>query len=293
MVGGAGALRSSRGAAQTLQAQITQAETDLRAGEQAAAHAQSEMAAQVALAQIEERRAAAERQRERLATELAERTAVHERIAARLADLQSRFAVCNLNQLTASQHYAAACLAVETAEAGLLALRTDRVAVGEQLRLLHDRMQIAHGEWQARKDEVHAAQLAAGELQVRTQGLVDRLRDEHQIDLVEESKNAAATPALEMPAEGSAEEEIEELRRKLSRLGAVNLDSLQELAELELRQGALRVQYDDLTAAQKSLMDIITTINEDSRRLFAETFALVRANFQDLFRRLSAGARPT
>src|SRR5206468_3383290 len=58
-------------AATTLQAQIAQAETDLRAGEQAcAAHAQSEMAAQVALAQIEERRAAAERQRERLVTEL-------------------------------------------------------------------------------------------------------------------------------------------------------------------------------------------------------------------------------
>jgi chromosome segregation protein len=281
-------------AAQALQARIAQAETDLRAGEQnCVVQAQCEMAAQVALAQIEERRAAADRQRERLATELAERTAVHERIAARLADLESRFAACSLNQLTASQQYAAACLAVETAEARLLALRTERAAAGEQLRALHDRMQIAHGEWQARKEEVHAAQLAAGELQVRTQGLVDRLRDEHQIDLIEESKNAVApeSPSPELPAEGSAEEEIEELRRKLSRLGAVNLDSLQELAELELRQGALRVQFDDLTAAQKSLMDIITTINEDSRRLFAETFSLVRANFQDLFRRLFGGGQ--
>jgi chromosome segregation protein len=279
-------------AAQSLQARIAQAETDLRTGEQnCAAQTQSEMAAQVALAQIEERRAAADRQRERLAAELAERTAVYERIAARLADLQSRFAACSLNQLTASQHYATACLAVETAETRLLALRTERAAAGEQLRALHDRMQIAHGEWQSRKEEVHAAQLVAGELQVRTQGLVDRLRDEHQIDLVQESQNAVESPAHEFSADGSPEEEIEELRRKLSRLGAVNLDSLQELADLELRQGALRVQFNDLTAAQKSLMDIITTINEDSRRLFAETFSLVRANFQDLFRRLFGGGQ--
>ena len=97
-------------------------------------------------------------------------------------------------------------------------------------------MQIAHGEWQARKEEVHAAQLAAGELQLRTQGLVDRLRDEHQIDLIEESKNRRSGPARRnCPRKACAEEEIEELRRKLSRLGAVNLDSLQELAELELR----------------------------------------------------------
>ena len=63
------------------------------------------------------------------------------------------------------------------------------------------------------------------------------------------------------------------------------------MAELESRDQALHVQFDDLTAAQKSLHEIIATINEDSRRLFSETFALVRANFQDLFRRLFGGGQ--
>jgi chromosome segregation protein len=84
-------------------------------------------------------------------------------------------------------------------------------------------------------------------------------------------------------------EEIAELRRKLSRLGSVNLDSLQELTELEARAGTLQAQFDDLTAAKRSLEEIINKINQDSRRLFTETFATIRTHFQDLFRKLFGG----
>jgi chromosome segregation protein len=87
----------------------------------------------------------------------------------------------------------------------------------------------------------------------------------------------------------AANEEINELRRKLSRLGSVNLDSLQELADLEVRATTLQTQLDDLTAAKRSLEEIIATINQDSRRLFTETFASIRTHFQELFRKLFGG----
>jgi len=86
-----------------------------------------------------------------------------------------------------------------------------------------------------------------------------------------------------------ATEEIAELRRKLNRLGSVNLDSLQELAELETRSATLGTQFEDLTTAKRSLEDIINTINQDSRRLFADTFATIRGHFQELFRKLFGG----
>jgi chromosome segregation protein len=85
------------------------------------------------------------------------------------------------------------------------------------------------------------------------------------------------------------DEEIAELRRKLARLGSVNLDAIQELADLEARAGTLQVQYDDLTAAQRALQDIIAKINVDSTRLFTETFAAIRTHFQELFRKLFGG----
>ncbi len=85
------------------------------------------------------------------------------------------------------------------------------------------------------------------------------------------------------------EQEIEDLRRKLSRLGSVNLDALQELADLEARASALQIQYDDLTSAQRSLQEIIAKINGDSRKLFGDTFATIRTHFQELFRKLFGG----
>jgi chromosome segregation protein len=87
----------------------------------------------------------------------------------------------------------------------------------------------------------------------------------------------------------AANEEIAELRRKLNRLGSVNLDSLQELAELQARAATLQAQFDDLTTAKRSLEDIIAKINQDSRRLFTEAFATIRTHFQELFRKLFGG----
>src|SRR5207247_2114083 len=138
------------------------------------------------------------------------------------------------------------------------------------------------------RHEQFAADLHASDLRHRRDALAQRLREDCQIELEEEyqrvrqarsasegdTSSLACASRLSDIALDDAEAEIDDLRKKLVRLGSVNLDSLQELAELERRDDAWRVQYDDLTAAQKHLMEIITTINEDSRRLFTETFAL-------------------
>ena len=44
-----------------------------------------------------------------------------------------------------------------------------------------------------------------------------------------------------------------------------------------------------LTQAENSLRAVIAKINEDSRRLFIETYEAVRLHFQELFRKLFAG----
>lgn len=88
-----------------------------------------------------------------------------------------------------------------------------------------------------------------------------------------------------------ANDEIEELKRKLHRLGSVNLEALDELAEQEMRANALQIQYEDLTTAKRTLEDIIDKINGDSQRLFGETFTDIRTHFQELFRKLFGGGQ--
>jgi chromosome segregation protein len=83
--------------------------------------------------------------------------------------------------------------------------------------------------------------------------------------------------------------EIEELKRKIIKLGSVNLEALEQLAEAEAREQDIRRQHDDLTEAEQSLLEIIEQINTDSRKLFTETLAAVRRHFQELFRKLFGG----
>ncbi len=135
-------------------------------------------------------------------------------------------------------------------------------------------------------ERVHAEQLAEGELRTQRTALVDRLREEYGIELAEDGADAA-----ESVARDAAQEEIDDLRRKINSLGNVNLESLDELDELESRCRALSEQYDDLVKAKAALEKIIQRINVDSRRLLSETLETVRGHFQGLFRDLFGGGQ--
>jgi chromosome segregation protein len=85
------------------------------------------------------------------------------------------------------------------------------------------------------------------------------------------------------------EREIAQLRDQINGIGAVNLEALDELEQLETRFGALSGQYRDLVDAKASLERIVQRINVDSRQLFLATLEMVRGYFQELFRRMFGG----
>lgn len=102
-----------------------------------------------------------------------------------------------------------------------------------------------------------------------------------------------AEPSL-APAEIDAaplEQIIAELTRQLDNLGPVNLDAVHEYDELEERYRFLEIQNNDLTVSRRELLDVIARINDTTQKLFAETFAQVRANFREMFGELFAGGR--
>ncbi len=94
---------------------------------------------------------------------------------------------------------------------------------------------------------------------------------------------------LVSPDRETVEQEIQQLRRKINSIGAVNMDALAELEDLEQRYELLNTQYQDLMAAKDGLHKIIQRINMDSRRIFAETLEAIRQNFQLLYRKTFGG----
>jgi chromosome segregation protein len=136
------------------------------------------------------------------------------------------------------------------------------------------------------EEKIHAQDLLANEVRMQRSSLADRLREDYGIELA--ALEGQATSGEEQQRE-QVQEEIDDLRRKLNNLGNVNLEALEELQQLEERFESLSNQYNDLADAKVALEKIITKINTDSRRLFAETLETVRGHFQQLFRDLFGG----
>ncbi|HEY1435053.1 MAG TPA: AAA family ATPase, partial [Thermoanaerobaculia bacterium] len=280
--------------AQALQARLDSAERLVRAGEQDRLRAeQACTAAQVALAHVEQRLTSLRERHEHLAGDLLARHLDRDALVRRRDAALNRLAAGARAQLTASAALAECCLVREQAERRLTGLADRREAARAGRRRLQEQMHRAHADWQVRQEAVHSRELQASDLRRSRESLVERLREDYQIDLVAESSKADSDPEQARPRVNpdEAQFEIDDLRKKIHRLGAVNLESVQELTELESRDAGLRAQFDDLTAAQKALLEIIDRINGDSRQLFSETFALIRTNFQDLFRKLFGGGQ--
>jgi chromosome segregation protein len=102
---------------------------------------------------------------------------------------------------------------------------------------------------------------------------------------------APATPGSPELAPPDLEKLIAELRTQLDNMGPVNLEAVHEYDELEERYKFLEAQNTDLTNSQRELLDVIARINSTTRKLFAETFEQVRANFREMFGELFRGGR--
>ena len=135
----------------------------------------------------------------------------------------------------------------------------------------------------------HEIELSSGELRSQRTTLEERLREDYDIEI--SSLQLDEETEEETQQREEVEREIESLRRKLNNIGAVNMEALGELTDLEERFNTLSGQFQDLTLAKQSLEKIIQRIDGDSRRLFLETLETIRQNFQQLYRKAFGGGQ--
>ncbi|MGA1980546.1 MAG: chromosome segregation protein SMC [Sedimentisphaerales bacterium] len=125
------------------------------------------------------------------------------------------------------------------------------------------------------------------QLEVKGQDLVERVRDELQIDLVKAYENYRESQVNW----DKVREEIAELRGKIERLGNVNVDAIAEQDDLDKRNEFLSSQVEDLNKSKAQLQQLISHLNKKSRERFKETFEEIRVNFQQVFRKLFGGGK--
>jgi chromosome segregation protein len=125
--------------------------------------------------------------------------------------------------------------------------------------------------------------LALGEVRVRQRSLRDQLGE---LDIEPET----VLPSLpDAAAESDWLARLEQVERRIQRLGPINLAAIEEFAQMSERKGYLDAQNADLLEALATLENAIHRIDRETRARFRETFERVNAGLQELFPRLFGG----
>jgi chromosome segregation protein len=175
----------------------------------------------------------------------------------------------------------------ERLEAGVLQLRRRREMVRVESEQLNVKTRTLRSELEEVEGKLHRIEMQRQESAVRRDELVTRVRDELAIELEElyEDYDHNERDWAEVEAE------IAELRQKIARLGNVNLDAINEQAELEEREQFLSSQWQDLEDSRRQLESLIDKLDCECVERFTTAFETVRENFKDLFRRLFGGGK--
>ncbi len=164
-------------------------------------------------------------------------------------------------------------------------------AVAEAARLLEG----ARTEASRVERNAHAIELSRRELEVRRETLEESTLMETLVDLPMLYIDYAierAQPAFVSIDRDEATKEVEVLREEIRRLGNVNLDALEELTQLEVKNEELATQLTDIDSARTLLLALIEELDLASRSRFQSTFETVREHFagqNGMFRRLFGG----
>jgi chromosome segregation protein len=157
----------------------------------------------------------------------------------------------------------------------------------EKQKQLEEQLRSKTSEKQQIEQKINEIKIELSQLEVKGQDLIERVKDELQLDLVESYKNFSD----ENIDWEKIREEITELRDKIERLGNVNVDAIAEQEGLEQRYEFLSRQVEDLNQSKIQLQELINRLNKISTEKFVQTFEQIRMNFQQIFRKLFGGGK--
>ena len=170
-------------------------------------------------------------------------------------------------------------------EAALTATRETLEKIEQRLRS-HEQTRLQHeARCQSMREAVQSEKMESQEIRVRVKTLEEQLvEDDYDLDEIK-----AALPEEYVLEEWATR--LEDIERKIQRLGPINLAAIDEHAEQLKRKEYLDSQYADVTDALTTLENAIAKIDKETRARFKETFDKVNSKVSEIFPRLFGGGQ--
>ncbi|MBI2930185.1 MAG: chromosome segregation protein SMC [Planctomycetes bacterium] len=174
---------------------------------------------------------------------------------------------------------------VEGHRQALAVIDEDRAGVRDQAQAQEGRMREGEQAAAVAAQQVSELKIQQAREQVERENLVQRAQEEFQMDL-------GTLPAEEEPLDWEAlGREAQELQVKIANFGTVNVVALEQLKELEARDGELVGQHEDITRTKRELEELIRRLNTECRIKFEKTLEFVREEFNGIFRKVFGGGK--
>jgi chromosome segregation protein len=181
------------------------------------------------------------------------------------ADLEQKLA----QRIEVETHLGEARKAVETIDLSIREADKSRADIDqrtESIRATLEKARINSQEMEVRSKTIEEQLVESG---FELQAVIDALPEQAELE--------------------SWQQQLEEITRKIERLGAINLAAIEEFKTESERKVYLDTQNDELESALTTLENAIHKIDRETRSLFKETFDALNASLQDLFPKVFGG----
>lgn len=136
------------------------------------------------------------------------------------------------------------------------------------------------------RQTLHNAEVREARLQVELDNTTNRLWETYEL-----TYEQALLQRTDIPADRKSSNRVKELKREIEALGTVNLGAIEEYQRVKERHDFLHQQASDLQAGKESLYKVIDEINQIMTGKFAETFKIIKENFEEVFAKLFGGGK--
>ena len=147
-----------------------------------------------------------------------------------------------------------------------------------------------------RRDELLGSTRELLDNRTRTEMTLGKLQTalEQQQDRIWQNYGLTYENALQLKEDipiTSSSQRAAKLREQIRNLGTVNLDAIEEYAQVSERYENLSKQYEDLTNAAQDLYTLIEKLTKTMEKVFAGEFDRVQAEFKNVFVALFGGGQ--
>jgi len=170
-------------------------------------------------------------------------------------------------------------------EEELTEARNNLQKIDNKVRELEQNRHKAEQEVETYRNLLEKLKLEWQEVSVREKTLQEQF---NETDFDAEELKAAMDESKNLQSQQQA---LEDIQRKVARLGAINLAAIDEFKVQSERKIYLDQQNDDLMEALETLEAAIAKIDKDTRSLFKDTFEKVNTRIQEMFPQLFGGGK--